>query len=109
MLANALAISTSNCLRPYENKQHIIQEKYIPAVPDNQRYLQVFEGDKKIEDFLQSKNEFELPSLDSDYEQDCPMEENLLDEEVKSPEIADINMLPNKLEHTTATNTDLEK
>ena len=52
MLANALAISASNNRRPCENKQHIIQEKYRPVVPNNQRYWQVFEGDKQIEEFL---------------------------------------------------------
>ena len=40
---------------------------------------------KKIEDFLQSRNEFELPISDSNYDQDYPIEENLLNEEVKSP------------------------
>ena len=61
----------------------------------------MFDGDKQIEDFMQFKNEFELPSSDSDYEIDCPSEENFLGEEEPSPELADINILSRKLENKT--------
>ena len=80
-----------------------------PAVPENEKYWQVFDGDKQIEDFLQFRHELEPPSPDSDYENDCPIEENPLDEEVKSLEIADINLLSNKIEHATKISADLEK
>ena len=109
ILANGLAFAASTCLRPYESKQYTIQVKYRPAVPDNEKYWQVFEGDKQIEDFLQSINEFEVKNSDSKYEQDCPTEENSLFEEEKSPEIAEINMLTNGPKHTTENSTELEK
>ena len=78
ILANGLAFVASTCLRPYESKQYTIQVKYRPVVPDNEKYWQVFEGDKQIEDFLKSRNEFEVKNSDSEYEQDCPTEENPL-------------------------------
>ena len=58
IISNGLEFAASTCLRPHENKQYSIQVKYRPAVPDNEKYWQVFEGDKQIEDFLQSRNEF---------------------------------------------------
>ena len=61
----------------------------------------MFDGDKQIEDFMQFRNEFELPSSNSDYETDCPSEENFLDEEEKSPELANVNILSRKLDNTT--------
>ena len=97
ILASSFAFAARTCLTPYETKQCTTQIKFRPAVPDNEKYWQIFYGDKQIENFEQSKKEFEPPSLDSDYEKDCLIEENLLDEEVKSPEIAEINMLDNKL------------
>ena len=56
-----------------------------------------------------SRNEFKLPGSDSEYEQDCPTEENSLFEEEKSPEIADINLLFKEPEHTKENSIDLEK
>ena len=49
-----------------------------------------------------------MQKSDSDYEQDCPTEENPLFEEEKSLEIAEINLLTNKPKHTTEKSTDLE-
>ena len=109
ILANGLAFATSTSLKPYERKQYTIQVKYRPSVPDNEKYWQVFEGDKQIEDFLQSKNEFETPKSDLEYEQDCPTKEKSLSEEEKSPENADINLLTHEPKHTTKNSTDLEK
>ena len=57
---------------------------------------------------MQFKNEFEQPSSDSDYETDCPSEENFLDEEEKSPEVANINMLSRKLDNTIGMIAELE-
>ena len=68
----------------------------------------MFDGDKQIEDFIQFRNEFELPSSDSDYEIDCPCEENFLDEEEKSPELVDINMSSRKLENSAEMIVELE-
>ena len=79
------------CQKPYERKKYIVQVKYRPTVPDNVKYWQVFEGDKQIEDFLQSRNGFEMSNSDSKYEEDCPIEEKYYEEE--TPNIADINIV----------------
>ena len=84
-------------------KSNIDQLSWIMKNTDN-----FFDGDKQIEDFLQSKNEFEIPNSDSDYEQDCPTEENPLCEEEKSPEIAEINLLTHEPKHETEDSTNLE-
>jgi hypothetical protein len=44
--------------------------KCRPNVPDNIRYRQVFGNDEKIEDFLQSKNEFECTNIDIENDDD---------------------------------------
>ena len=56
----------------------------------------MFDKDKQIEDFMQFRNEFELHSLDSDYDTDCN-EENFLGEEERSPELVNIDLLTSKL------------
>ena len=82
---------------PYETKDCTTQIKFRPAVPDNEKYWQVFYGDKQIEDFMQFRNEFELHSSDSDYDTNCS-EENFLGEEEPFPKLANINLLSSKLE-----------
>ena len=57
---------------------------------------------------MQFKNEFELPSSDSDYENDCPSEENFLDKEERSPKLANVNLLSSKLENEVEMNAELE-
>ena len=74
-------------------------DKFRPAIPDNKKYWQVFDGDKQIEDFMQFRNEFELQSSDSDYETDCNSEEKILGEKESCPELADINLLSSKLKN----------
>lgn len=108
ILSNGLAFAARTCLTPYEIKKCTTQVKYIPIVPDNERYWQVFDGDKQIEEFLQSKNELEIPNSDSDYEQDYPTEENPLFEEEKSPKIAKINLLTHEPKHKIENSTDVE-
>ena len=76
IIANGLAFAVRTCLTPYETEKCTTQVKYRLVVSDNEKYWQVFDGDKQIEDFLQSKNEFEIPNSDSEYEQDCSIEEN---------------------------------
>ena len=44
--------------------------KNWPGVPNNENYWQVFEGDKNIDDFLQSKNDFSVPTPSSSHEED---------------------------------------
>ena len=97
-MAHSLAFATRTCLTPYETKECTTQIKFRLAAPDNDKYWQVFDGDKKIEDFMQFRNEFELHSSDSNYETDCTSEENFLGEEEPSPELADINLLSSKPE-----------
>ena len=60
-LANDVSFAASNCQIPHVNEQFIVKVKNRPIVLGNVDYWQVFEGDKKIDDFLQSKNEFEIP------------------------------------------------
>lgn len=56
--ANSLAFAARTCLTPYETKKCTTQIKFRPVFPDNEKYWKVFDGDKQIEDFLQSRNEF---------------------------------------------------
>ena len=63
--------------------------------------MQLLDEDKKIEDFMQFRNGFELHSSDSDYETDCNSEENFLGEVVPSPELVNINLLTSKLKNKT--------
>ena len=76
-------------------------------MPDNEKYWQVFDRDKKIEDFMQFKNEFELHSSDSDYDIDCG-EENFLGEEEPFLELVNINLLTSKLKNKIELNAELE-
>ena len=76
-------------------------------MPDNEKYWQVFENDKQIEDFMQFRNDFELNDSESDYETECK-EENFLDKEEPSSELANINLLSRKLEGKTETNAESE-
>ena len=48
---------------------------------------------------MQFRNEFELNSLDLDYEIDCSSEENFLGEEELSLELVNINLPTGKLEN----------
>ena len=57
---------------------------------------------------MQFRNEFELPSSNSDYEIDFPSEENFLDEEERSPKLAYVKLLSRKLENETEMNGELE-
>ena len=67
-LANGLAFSTSTCQLPHSNKQYTIEVKHRPFMPDNMRYWQVFFRDRKIESFLQSKDEFEDSNIELYFE-----------------------------------------
>ena len=76
-----------------------IQTKFRPAVPDNEKYWQVFEGDKQIEDFLIGRNEFEFSDSDSKSDEICLSEEP--PDEEKSPHDVEINTLTKKLRNPT--------
>ena len=91
IIANGLAYAASSYQKSPSDKRIIIQIKYRPAVPNNEKYWQVFEGDKQIEDFLLCRNEFKLPDSNSKSNETCLVEEPP-DEEKPSPN-AEINML----------------
>lgn len=50
IFSSGLALVASTCLRPCECKQYILQEKFRLAVPNNEKYWQVFGGEKQIKD-----------------------------------------------------------
>ena len=52
VIANGLACLDSSYPKTPVDQQIVIQTKFRSAVPDNEKYWQVFEGDKQIEDFL---------------------------------------------------------
>ena len=86
--AHNLAFATRTCPILYDDTSQI---KFRPAILDNKKYWQVFDGDKQIEDFMQFRNEFEPHSSDSDYDTDCS-EENFLGEEEPYLQLVDINL-----------------
>ena len=67
--------------KPPSEQQIIIQTRFRPAVPDNEKYWQVFEGDKRIEDFLVGRNDFEFSDSDSKSNSSCLSEESSDEEE----------------------------
>ena len=74
-LANELSFATIISQIPHANEKDTVKVKNQPIVLDNIDYWQVFEGDKQIDGFLQFKNEFAIPKLSLEHEQDCPNEE----------------------------------
>ena len=91
----------------YETKDCKTQIKFRPTILDNEKYWQVFNREKQIEDFLQFINEFEPHFSDSNYNTDYS-EENFLGEEEPSPELANINLLSSKLEKKIEMNAEFE-
>ena len=81
------------------DQQIIIQTKFRPAVPDNEKYWQVFEGDKQIEDFLVGRNEFEFSNLDSFSDDSCPSEDPPNEQE--TPCNIEINIFSDETGNTT--------
>ena len=87
-LANELAFAASTSQIPCISEQYDIQVKHRPTIPDNLDHWQVFQDDDQIDDFLQSRNEFEItktdsrdeerkPSLSQDQELNLPLWTNL--------------------------------
>ena len=74
-IANGLACLASSYPKAPFDQKIIIQTKFKPAVPDNEKYWQVFEGDKQIEDFLVGRNEFEFSDLDLFSDDSFPSED----------------------------------
>ena len=81
--------------------------KYRTVVPNNEKYWQVFEGDKQIEEFLQFRNEFELPNSDSKYDKNCLHEEQC--DQKEPPPIAEIDLLTSEFENQTEEYINSEK
>ena len=107
IMAHNSAFAARTCLTPYETGDNTTSIKFRPAVPDNEKYWQVFDNDKQIEDFMQFRNEFELHSSDSDDDTDCN-EEKFLGEEESSPQPANINLLSSELRSKTELSAELE-
>ena len=74
-MVNGLTCVSSSYQKSPSDNQIIIQTKYRPAMPDNEKYWQVFEGEKKIEDFLLGRNEFEFSDSDSKSDESCLSEQ----------------------------------
>jgi len=55
---------------PHPNKEYTVEVKHHPIVLDNMRHWQAFGSDKQIENFLQSKEEYEDNSIDSECEEE---------------------------------------
>jgi hypothetical protein len=64
ILADGMDTSKTTCKIPFHpNHQYKVEVKCKPVVPYNIMYWQVFGNDEQIENFLQSKNEFECAML----------------------------------------------
>jgi hypothetical protein len=71
ILVDGLTISTSTCkILFHPNRQYTVEVKCRPTIPTNIRYWKVFGNDEQIDDFLQSKNEFECANIDVDSDND---------------------------------------
>ena len=69
VIADSLATVASNLKIPMNsNKKFEIHVKHRLAIPDNQRYWQVFQDDKEINEFLQNEGKFRDTSIDGEYD-----------------------------------------
>jgi hypothetical protein len=75
IIVDGIATSTNTCKIPFHpNHQYTVEVKCIRVVPNNIIYWQYFGNHEQIENFLQSKNEFECDNIDVDYDNE---EENV--------------------------------
>ena len=81
VIADSLATAASNLQIPMNsNNKFEIHVKHRLAVPDNQRYWQVFQDDDEIDEFLQNKGKFKDTSIDVEYDDgDEDMEVNQME------------------------------
>lgn len=98
-IANKLACLASSYPKTPADQQIIIQTKFKSAVPDNENYWQVFEGDKQIEYFLTGRNEFEFSGSDS------KSEDNRLSEESSDEESPPCSIEINSFSEETGNST----
>ena len=54
----------------YPNRRYQIEVKYMPLVPNNVKYWQVFEDDSHISKFLTLSHEFENLTIDGNKEEE---------------------------------------
>jgi hypothetical protein len=66
--------------------------KCRPTVPDNIRYWQVFGNDEQIEDFLQSKNDFECTNIDLDNDDDSVDKSDLENDNVNKSDLENVSV-----------------
>jgi len=81
VIADSLATAASNLKIPMSsNNKFEIHVKHHPAMPDNQRYWQVFQDNDEIDEFLQNKGKFKDISIDIENDDgDENMEVNQMD------------------------------
>ena len=80
--AHSLAMFASTCKLPFEpNHQFTAEIRHRPAIPDNLKNWKVFDGDKKINNFLTLDEEFCNINIDvntiSEFDQTNKIETNI--------------------------------
>jgi len=69
VIVDSLAIVASNLkILMNSNNNFEFHVKHCPAVPENQRYWQVFQNDDEIDEFLKNKGKFKDTSIDVEYD-----------------------------------------
>ena len=67
VIADSLSTTTSSLkISMNSNNKFEIHVKHRTAVPDNQRYWQVFQDDKYIEEFLRNEGKYQYTSIDGE-------------------------------------------
>ena len=67
VIADSLATAASNLkILMNSNNKFEIHVKHRPTIPYNQRYWQVFQDDKEIEEFLQNEGKYKDTSIDGE-------------------------------------------
>ena len=107
VIADGLACLASSYHEPPSDQKITIQTKYRPVVPNNEKYWQVFEGDKQIEDFLTGRNKFEFSNSNSKPEDSCLSEEPPHEE--ISPHHIEINVQTGEIGNQTKDYEDIDK
>jgi len=73
VIADSLATTTSNLKIPMNSNNKLeIHVKHHPVVPDNERYWQVFQDDKEIEEFLRNESKYQDTSIDGEQDNGKP-------------------------------------
>ena len=94
VIADSLATTVSNLkIMINSNNKFEIHVKHCPTILDNQRYCQVFQYDKEIEEFLRNEGKFKDTSIDGE------LDEGEADIEVNQMEVLQLkdNIIPKGL------------